>query len=164
MLYCRSDAFLLSGRHLFPNCRGLDCGWLWCCSVIFVPRCIRNMNTERRREHSPLLSPVLYNSLVPLVGLSVLVDLNLAAFGKMRFVLSAGFTVEYSFHIVHAFTTQKSRIEHSMHPCLVSSTICVACLAFTEFEFNEIYFFRSSLAIVMFVSYFQGCAIGCQSY
>lgn len=38
----------------------------------------------------------------------------------------------------------------------VSSTIGTICLAFTEFEFNHVYFFRP-LMIVMFVSYWFGC-------
>lgn len=38
----------------------------------------------------------------------------------------------------------------------VSSAIGVICLAFTEFHFNQVYFFRP-LIIVMFVTYFYGC-------
>jgi hypothetical protein len=38
----------------------------------------------------------------------------------------------------------------------VSSTIGVVCLAFTEFEFNKVFFFRP-LMIVMMVTYFLGC-------
>lgn len=109
-------------------------------------------------------------TLVPVVGLSVLFDVNFTAFGTMSFVLSVGFSVEYSCHIVHRFLSApqsigsaKARVEHSMQfltlpltLAFVSSTIGVACLAFTDFEFNKVYFFRP-LIIVMFVSYFQGC-------
>ena len=38
----------------------------------------------------------------------------------------------------------------------VSSTIGVVCLAFTDFEFNKVFFFRP-LIIVMMVTYFIGC-------
>jgi hypothetical protein len=38
----------------------------------------------------------------------------------------------------------------------ISSTIGVVCLAFTDFEFNRVYFFRP-LMIVMVVTYFYGC-------
>eukprot|EP00593_Proboscia_inermis_P013375 CAMPEP_0171315378 /NCGR_PEP_ID=MMETSP0816-20121228/63199_1 /TAXON_ID=420281 /ORGANISM="Proboscia inermis, Strain CCAP1064/1" /LENGTH=83 /DNA_ID=CAMNT_0011805845 /DNA_START=27 /DNA_END=278 /DNA_ORIENTATION=- len=37
----------------------------------------------------------------------------------------------------------------------LSSTIGIICLAFTEFKFNEVYFFRP-LLIVMLVTYFIG--------
>jgi hypothetical protein len=88
----------------------------------------------------------------------------------MSFVLSVGFAVEYSVHIVArwllanaSFKTSLERVEHAMEflflptfMSFVSSTIGVACLAFTDFEFNEIFFFRP-LIIVMFVTYFFGC-------
>jgi len=54
----------------------------------------------------------------------------------------------------------------------VSSTIGVACLAGTEFEFTQVFYFRP-LIIVMFITYFFGCcecnkklclAIFCCSY
>merc|ERR1712141_239354 len=88
----------------------------------------------------------------------------------MSYVLSVGFAVEYSVHIVSRwlfaspeYSTSLERVENAMEFLMlptfmsfISSTIGVACLAFTEFEFNEIYFFRP-LFIVMFVTYFYGC-------
>ena len=38
----------------------------------------------------------------------------------------------------------------------VSSTIGVVCLAFTEFQFTQVFFFRP-LIIVMMVTYYMGC-------
>lgn len=38
----------------------------------------------------------------------------------------------------------------------ISSTIGVVCLAFTEFQFTEVFFFRP-LIIVMMVTYYMGC-------
>lgn len=107
--------------------------------------------------------------LIPVVGVSMLVGVNLTAFSNMAFVLSVGFAVEYSVHIVHRFlsapvelVTATSRVEHAMEflalpltLSFVSSTIGVACLAFTDFAFNERFFFRP-LMIVMLSTYFVG--------
>ena len=38
----------------------------------------------------------------------------------------------------------------------ISSTIGVVCMAFTQFQFTEVFFFRP-LIIVMMVTYFVGC-------
>lgn len=88
----------------------------------------------------------------------------------MSFVLSVGFAVEYSVHVIarwllapNYMETSLERVEYSMEflflptfMSFVSSTIGVVCLAFTEFEFNEVFFFRP-LLIVMLVTYFFGC-------
>ena len=85
----------------------------------------------------------------------------------MSFVLSVAFAVEYSVHIVarwlRAPMSVHDRVEYTMSflflpnfMSFVSYTIGVACLAFTEFEFNEVFFFRP-LIIVMFTTYFFGC-------
>lgn len=109
-------------------------------------------------------------SLVCVSGLSALFDVSFTGFSVMSFVLSVGFAVEYSVHIVArwlladtSFKTSLERVEHAMEflflptfMSFVSSTIGVACLAFTEFEFNEVFFFRP-LIIVMLVTYFFGC-------
>jgi len=109
-------------------------------------------------------------STVTVIGMSSLFGVSLTAFSVMSFVLSVGFVVEYSVHIIHRFITApmkyesaRKRVEYSMSflflptfMAFVSSTIGVVCLAFTEFEFNKIYFFRP-LMIVMFVTYFFGC-------
>mmetsp|Transcript_28268 Transcript_28268/g.65473 ORF Transcript_28268/g.65473 Transcript_28268/m.65473 type:complete len:693 (-) Transcript_28268:101-2179(-) len=108
--------------------------------------------------------------LVPVVGLSVLADVNITAFSDMSFVLSIGFAVEYSVHVVHRFLdaplsykSATDRVHYAMSfltlptfLSFVSSTIGVVCLAFTDFNFNEVFFFRP-LIIVMFVTYFFGC-------
>jgi hypothetical protein len=109
-------------------------------------------------------------SLVAVSGLSVLFDVPFTGFSTMSFVLSVGFAVEYSVHVVARWlrarsdlTTSIDRVEYTMSFLMlptfmsfVSSTIGVVCLAFTEFEFNHVFFFRP-LIIVMFVTYFYGC-------
>jgi len=107
--------------------------------------------------------------LIPVIGLSVLANVNLTAFSNMAFVLSVGFAVEYSVHVVHRFlsapvwiTSAAERVNHTMEfltlpltLSFISSTIGVVCLAFTEFSFTERFFFRP-LIIVMVVTYFVG--------
>ena len=88
----------------------------------------------------------------------------------MSFVLSVGFAVEYSVHIVARFLRADStyetgleRVKYTMSFLMMptfmsfaSSLIGVVCLAFTEFEFNYTFFFKP-LIIVMFATYFYGC-------
>jgi Patched family len=109
-------------------------------------------------------------SLVTVVGLSVLAGVNITGFSVISFVLSVGFSVEYSVHIVsrwlHAPVTLMSsldRVNYSMEFLMlptfmsfISSTIGVVCLAFTEFNFTQVYFFRP-LIIMMPATYFFGC-------
>jgi predicted RND superfamily exporter protein len=108
-------------------------------------------------------------SLVSVAGLTVLAGVNLTGFSNMSVVLSVGFSVEYSVHIVARWLragshlTGIARVEHTMSFLMLptfmsflSSLIGVACLAFTEFEFNEVFFFRP-LILVMPVTYFFGC-------
>jgi predicted RND superfamily exporter protein len=103
-----------------------------------------------------LIAVTMILSLVTVVGLSVLADVSLTAFSNMSFVLSVGFAVEYSVHIVQRWLcadlsheSSITRVKHTMSfltlptfMSFVSSTIGVVCLAFTEFEFNEVFFFR----------------------
>ena len=109
-------------------------------------------------------------SLVCVSGLSSLVGVSFTGFSTMSFVLSVGFAVEYSVHVIARWllappSLEKSldRVEYAMEflflptfMSFVSSTIGVVCLAFTEFDFNEVFFFRP-LLIVMLVTYFLGC-------
>ena len=108
-------------------------------------------------------------SLVSVAGLSILSGVNLTGFSNMSLVLSVGFSVEYSVHIVarwlraNSNLTGISRVEHTMSFLMLptfmsflSSLIGVASLAFTEFEFNERFFFRP-LILVMPITYFYGC-------
>jgi hypothetical protein len=109
-------------------------------------------------------------SLVSVSGLSALFDVSFTGFSTMSFVLSVGFAVEYSVHIVARWLRAPASLENSLDRVeytmsflflptfmsFVSSTIGVACLAFTDFEFNHVFFFRP-LIIVMFVTYFYGC-------
>lgn len=109
-------------------------------------------------------------SLVTVVGLSTLAGVNLTGFSIISFVLSVGFSVEYSVHVVsrwlHAPLSIESapeRVHYSMEFLMlptfmsfISSTIGVVCLAFTQFEFTQVYFFRP-LIIVMPITYFYGC-------
>lgn len=117
-----------------------------------------------------LITATILMSLTAVIGLSVLADVSLTGFSIMSFVLSVGFAVEYSVHIVarwlradNSMTTSLERVKHTMSFLMlptfmswVSSTIGVVCLAFTEFEFNKVFFFRP-LMIVMMVTYFLGC-------
>jgi hypothetical protein len=117
-----------------------------------------------------LITGTILTSLVTVIGLSVLADVSLTGFSNMSFVLSVGFAVEYSVHIVarwiradNSMTTSLERVKHTMSFLMlptfmswVSSTIGVVCLAFTDFEFNQVFFFRP-LLIVMMVTYFVGC-------
>jgi predicted RND superfamily exporter protein len=117
-----------------------------------------------------LITATILTSLITVIGLSVLADVSLTGFSNMSFVLSVGFAVEYSVHIVarwiradNSMTTSLERVKHTMSFLMlptfmswVSSTIGVVCLAFTDFEFNSVFFFRP-LLIVMMVTYFIGC-------
>jgi hypothetical protein len=117
-----------------------------------------------------LITVTILTSLITVIGLSVLAGVSLTGFSNMSFVLSVGFAVEYSVHIVarwlradNSMTTSLDRVKHTMSFLMlptfmswVSSTIGVVCLAFTDFDFNEIFFFRP-LLIVMMVTYFIGC-------
>jgi hypothetical protein len=117
-----------------------------------------------------LIAVTIILSLVAVTGLSILTDVNLTGFSTMSFVLSVAFAVEYSVHIVSRWmradmshSTSLDRVEHAMSFLMLptfmsfsSSTIGVICLAFTEFNFNRVFFFRP-LIIVMFVSYWYGC-------
>lgn len=103
-----------------------------------------------------LIALTLIMSLTTVVGLSVLAGVALTGFSNMSFVLSVGFAVEYSVHVVMrwlradlCFSSALERVRHTMSFLMlptfmsfVSSTIGVACLAFTEFEFNQVFFFR----------------------
>ena len=117
-----------------------------------------------------LIAVAIIMTLVSVIGLSILVNVNLTGFSNLAFILSVGFAVEYAVHIVSrwmrcnmSFTTSLERVEHTMSFLMlptfmsfVSSTIGVICLAFTDFDFNKVFFFRP-LMIVMFVSYWFGC-------
>jgi predicted RND superfamily exporter protein len=117
-----------------------------------------------------LITATILTSLITVIGLSALADVSLTGFSNMSFVLSVGFAVEYSVHIVarwiradNNMTTSLERVKHTMSFLMlptfmswVSSTIGVVCLAFTDFEFNRVFFFRP-LLIVMMVTYFIGC-------
>ena len=117
-----------------------------------------------------LISITTILSLVSVSGLSTMFGVSLTGFSVMSFVLSVGFSVEFSVHIVarwmladQAIQTSQERVEYTMEflflptfMSFASSTIGVACLAFTEFEFNVVFFFRP-LMITMLVTYFFGC-------
>ena len=50
-------------------------------------------------------------SLVAVVGLSVKAGVNLTAFSDLSFVLSVGFSVEYSVHVTHRFLKAPNRLQ-----------------------------------------------------
>jgi predicted RND superfamily exporter protein len=116
-----------------------------------------------------LIAVTIIMCLVPVIGVSLRFDVSLTAFSNMAFVLSVAFATEYSVHVVHRFLSApttidsaRERVEHTMkflcQPLtlsFLSSSIGVACLAFTDFDFNERFFFRP-LMIVMVVTYFIG--------
>jgi hypothetical protein len=109
-------------------------------------------------------------SLIAVIGISVIAGVSLTGFSIMSFVLSVGFAIEYAVHIVArwlragtSLTTALERVEYTMSFLMLptfmsfgSSVIGVACLAFTDFKFNEVYFFRP-LLVCMCVTYFYGC-------
>lgn len=117
-----------------------------------------------------LIACTMILTLTTVIGVSILSGVNLTGFSNMSFVLSVGFTVEYTVHIVSRWMrasnehpTSLERVHFTMSFLMlptfmsfVSSTIGTVCLAFTEFEFNHKFFFRP-LIIVMFVSYWYGC-------
>ena len=116
-----------------------------------------------------LLASTTVICLVSVVGVSCLVGVNLTAFSNMSFVLSTGFSVEYSVHVIHRFLSAplsiqsaSDRVAYTMQflalpltLSFLSSTIGIICLRFTSFKFNQVYFFRP-LIIVMLVTYFVG--------
>lgn len=116
-----------------------------------------------------IIAITIVTCLIPIMGISMWANVNLTAFSNMAFALSIGFATEYSVHIVHRFlaapTSIKSaaaRVEYSMkflvQPLTLSflaSLIGVACLAFTEIEFTDRFFFRP-LMCVMIITYFIG--------
>lgn len=119
---------------------------------------------------SLLITVTTIMSLVCVSGLSSLFGVSFTGFSTMSFVLSVGFAVEYSVHVVarwlmapNSLDNSLDRVEYAMEflflptfMSFVSSTIGVVCLAFTEFAFNEVFFFRP-LLVVMLVTYFLGC-------
>lgn len=108
-------------------------------------------------------------SLIPVIGISLLLSVNLTAFSMMSFVLSVAFTTEYSVHIIHRFLSAPTdidsaveRVQYTMQfltqpltLAFLSSTIGVICLAFTDFAFNERFFFRP-LMVVMLSTFYMG--------
>jgi len=107
--------------------------------------------------------------LMATIGISILAGVNLTGFSNMSFVLSIAFSVEYSVHVVSRWlraplilTSSLERVQYTMSFLMlptfmawISSTIGVVCLAFTEFSFTEVFFFRP-LIIVMMVTYYIG--------
>jgi hypothetical protein len=86
-----------------------------------------------------LIAITIIASLVTVVGLGILTRVNLTGFSNMSFVLSVGFTswsVGYEPTALVGFTMLPTFMS------FVSSTIGVICLAFTLFEFNQVFFFR----------------------
>lgn len=117
-----------------------------------------------------LIALTILLSFVPVVGISVRAGVKVTAFAVMSYLLSISFVVEYSVHIIHRYMKAPSalknpveRVEYAMSflalpmfMAYVSSTAGVICLAFTEFEFNSVYFFIP-LITVMQVTFFFGC-------
>ena len=115
-----------------------------------------------------LIAATCFFCLVAVIGISILSGVSMTAFSIMSFVLSVGFAVEYSVHIVARWLRSDKdsaidRVEQTMSFLMlptfmsfVSSTVGVICLAFTDFDFNTRFFFRP-LITVMFVTYFFGC-------
>lgn len=105
---------------------------------------------------SLLIAVTIVLSLISVIGLSVLADVSLTGFSNMSFVLSVAFSVEYTVHIVSRwlradlnYDTGYERVDYTMSFLMlptfmsfISSTIGIVCLAFTEFEFNKVFFFR----------------------
>ena len=106
-----------------------------------------------------LIAATCFFCLISVVGISILCGVSLTAFSIMSFVLSVGFAVEYSVHIVARWLRSDrrlavDRVEQTMSFLMlptfmsfVSSTVGVICLAFTNFEFNTRFFFRPLITV-----------------
>lgn len=98
-----------------------------------------------------IIAFIILLSLIPVIGISLLLRVNLTAFSIFSFVLSVAYATEFSVHVVHRFLSAplsiesaEDRVEYTMkflaQPLtlsFVSSAVGIACLAFTRFEFNE---------------------------
>jgi Patched family len=107
-------------------------------------------------------------SFIVVIGLSLSSGVSLTGFSNMSFVLSVGFSVEYSVHIVLGWmrcdariTSGLERVRYTMSfltlplfMSFASSAIGVCCLAFTAFDFNETYFFRTFVCAGQCVHFF----------
>jgi len=116
-----------------------------------------------------LIGLVCAMSLVTVIGLSTLLGVNLTVFSIMSYMMSVGYAVEYSVHIVHRFMTAPVELENSLEraqfamdflfmPCFmafVSSTIGIIVMAFSELTFVRKFFF-TPLFICMLVTYWYG--------
>jgi hypothetical protein len=116
-----------------------------------------------------LIAVTIVSTLIPVVGFSILLDVNLTGFSNMAFVLSVGFAVEYSVQIFSRWMradmshlTSLDRAEHTMSFLMlptfvsfISSTIRVVCLAFSPHVLSRVNFFRPTI-LVMCMSYWYG--------
>jgi len=161
---------------LKASCAAIFIGWLVSFLFLFI-------KLKREKQHpttkvfwgsvfgAALIALTTLLSLIVVMGCSVLWDVSITAFSTMSFLLSIGFVVEYSVHVIHRFMEAPNhpddnameRVKYAMSfltlptfMAFVSSAIGVVCLAFTSFEFNDRYFFRPLITMVV-VTYFLGC-------
>jgi hypothetical protein len=116
-----------------------------------------------------LILDVMVMSVVSTWGLCCLFGVNMTAFALMSYLMSIGFAVEYSVHVVHRFITApttvvdaKDRVLYAMEfltlPTLlafISSSVGILCMAGSDMDFIKTYFFLP-LMVVMVVTYFFG--------
>jgi hypothetical protein len=132
---------------------------------------------------SLLITVSMILSLVCVVGLSTLAGVNLTGFSLISFVLSVGFSVEYAVHVVHrwmhaplSIVSSVDRVHYAMSfltlptfMSFISSLVGVATLAFTEFDFTQVFFFRyvrerNDVIVFSIRGFFLGPSNNCFSF
>jgi hypothetical protein len=142
---------------------------------LFATLSLENHHAARRVFIGSLIGSILItvtvvSTLIAVVGISVLSGVSLTGFSSVTFLLTGGFAVKYSVHLVSRWirtdmshSTSLDRVRKAMSLLMLpnlmsfaSLTIGVVCLALSEFAVNKMFYFRP-LLIVMFVSYWFGC-------
>jgi len=109
-------------------------------------------------------------TLLTVTGFSALSGVTLCGLSAMACIMSAGFGVEYSVHVVHRFLAGGARApqdpyERALHimdglfvptsMAFVTSAVGIAFLTLSQFAFVHVYFF-TPLVTVLLVTYFFG--------
>jgi hypothetical protein len=107
-------------------------------------------------------------TLLTVTGISSMADVNLCGLSAMSCIMSAGFAVEYSVHVVHRFMeapadmTPQDRALKAMDGlflptsmAFLTSGVGICFLMASTFTFVHVYFF-TPLFTVLFVTYFFG--------
>jgi len=116
-----------------------------------------------------IIALILGMSLFATLGISSAFDVNLSAFSLISYLMSVGFAVEFSVHIVHRWlvapaelTEAEKRVLYTMEMlslptmlAFVSSFVGILCMAFTDVKFIVVYFFVP-LILVVCITFFYG--------